>query len=61
MYPKIATRPRISYTIGQIGGMAAYGLFIASKGETDVRFWKFAFPAAFFGSFLNNISMTTVM
>jgi hypothetical protein len=61
MYPKIATKPRISYTCGQLGGMAAYALFIVSKGHTNLDYWRYAFAASFFGSFLNNISMTTVM
>ena len=61
MYPAIATKPRISYTAGQLGGMAAYALFVVSKGHTDLDYWRYAFPACFFGSFLNNISVTTVM
>lgn len=61
MYPKISTRPRIAYTIGQIGGMAAYAMFIVSKGHTNLDYWKYIFASAFFGSFFNNISMTTVM
>lgn len=61
VYPTIATKPRISYTLGQLGGMAAYGLFIASQGHLGTDYWRFVFPGTVIGSFLNNVSMTCVM
>ncbi|OCF32161.1 hypothetical protein I317_07114 [Kwoniella heveanensis CBS 569] len=60
-FPKWTVRPRIGFTIGQIGGMVAYGLFIASKGHTGKDYYRFYLPGLAIGSFLNNVSVTIVM
>jgi len=54
-------RPRIGFTVGQIGGMLGYGLFIASEGQTGTMYFKFYFTGLAIGSFCNNIAVTCAM
>ena len=60
-FPKFSIRPRLGFTIGQLGGMLGYGLFIASKGQTGAMYFKFYFTGLAIGSFCNNISVTCAM
>lgn len=48
-------------TVGQLGGMLGYVLFILSDGKTDSHYFKFYLPGLAIGSFCNNISVTCVM
>jgi hypothetical protein len=47
-------------TVGQLGGILGYILFIFSDGKTGVHYFKYYLPGLAIGSFSNNVAVTCV-
>ena len=60
-FPQFTVHPRLGFTVGQIGGMVGYALFIVSHGRTGADYFKYYFTGLAIGSFCNNLAVTCIM
>ncbi|KAK6909670.1 hypothetical protein I203_103691 [Kwoniella mangroviensis CBS 8507] len=55
MFPKFSLRARIPVSIGLIGGIVAYALFILGGARTGRYYWGLTFPGSIIGATAMNI------
>lgn len=60
-FPKFSVNPRLGFTVGQLGGMVGYALFVVSDGRTGADYFKYYFTGLAIGSFCNNLAVTCIM